>query len=155
MFYRRINNKYVDANNRHEVVKATYCDSDKDSDTDSNGETEYADNSRAKGGAGSDDNMIFDFKDDGNDNGTANEDINEYSGLDSGYNSDRTDITITKDTDKCYTTETNNTTFLFKENPFAILCLIFYILTRTIRDDAVLVDGYTSAKPFFATDLKS
>jgi hypothetical protein len=28
-------------------------------------------------------------------------------------------------------------------------------LTRAIRDDAILVDGYTSAEPFFATDLGS
>jgi len=27
-------------------------------------------------------------------------------------------------------------------------------LTRAIRDDAILVDGYTSAEPFFATDLR-
>jgi hypothetical protein len=33
------------------------------------------------------------------------------------------------------------------------LCPISYILTRAIRDDAILVDGYTSAEPFFATDL--
>jgi hypothetical protein len=28
-------------------------------------------------------------------------------------------------------------------------------LTRAIRDDAILVDGYTSAEPFFTTDLGS
>jgi hypothetical protein len=28
-------------------------------------------------------------------------------------------------------------------------------LTRAIRDDAILVDGYTSPEPFFATDLGS
>jgi hypothetical protein len=28
-------------------------------------------------------------------------------------------------------------------------------LTRAIRDNAILVDGYTSAEPFFATDLGS
>jgi hypothetical protein len=28
-------------------------------------------------------------------------------------------------------------------------------LARAIRDDAILVDGYTSAEPFFATDLRS
>jgi hypothetical protein len=27
-------------------------------------------------------------------------------------------------------------------------------LTRAIRDDAILVNSYTSAKPFFATDLQ-
>jgi hypothetical protein len=29
-----------------------------------------------------------------------------------------------------------------------------HILTRAIRDDAILVDGYTSAEPFFATNLR-
>ncbi|KAH7317278.1 hypothetical protein BKA65DRAFT_411120, partial [Rhexocercosporidium sp. MPI-PUGE-AT-0058] len=47
------------------------------------------------------------------------------------------------------------TTFLFKKNPFLILCLISYILTRAIRDNAVLVSNYTSAKLFFITDLRS
>ena len=28
-------------------------------------------------------------------------------------------------------------------------------MTRAIRDEAILVDGYTSAEPFFATDLAS
>jgi hypothetical protein len=43
---------------------------------------------------------------------------------------------------------------LFRENPFPILCPISHILTRAIRDDAILVDGYTSAEPFFATNLR-
>ncbi|KAH6725063.1 hypothetical protein BKA61DRAFT_688492 [Leptodontidium sp. MPI-SDFR-AT-0119] len=47
------------------------------------------------------------------------------------------------------------TTFLFRENPLLILCPISHILTRAIRDNTVLVDGYTSAEPFFATDLGS
>jgi hypothetical protein len=34
-----------------------------------------------------------------------------------------------------------------------MLCPISHILARAIRDDAILVDGYTSAEPFFATDL--
>lgn len=45
------------------------------------------------------------------------------------------------------------TTFLFRENPLPILCPISHILTRAIRDDAILVDGYTSAELFFTTDL--
>jgi len=45
------------------------------------------------------------------------------------------------------------TTFLFRENPLPILCPISHILTRAIRDNAILVDGYTSAEPFFDTDL--
>ncbi|PVH69879.1 hypothetical protein DL98DRAFT_578123 [Cadophora sp. DSE1049] len=47
------------------------------------------------------------------------------------------------------------TTFLFRENPLPILCPISHILARAIRDNAILVDGYTSAEPFFATDLGS
>ena len=42
--------------------------------------------------------------------------------------------------------------FLFRENPLSILCPIFYILIYVIRDNAILVDGYTSPEPFFATD---
>ena len=30
---------------------------------------------------------------------------------------------------------------------------ISHILTRAIRDDAIFVNGYKSAEPFFATDL--
>jgi hypothetical protein len=50
-------------------------------------------------------------------------------------------------------THTCSTTFLFRENPLPILCPISHILTRAIRDDAIFVDGYTSAEPFFATNL--
>ncbi|KAH7314024.1 hypothetical protein BKA65DRAFT_376956, partial [Rhexocercosporidium sp. MPI-PUGE-AT-0058] len=46
------------------------------------------------------------------------------------------------------------TTFFFKENPLLILCLISYILTRVIRDNAIFINSYTSIKPFFNTDLK-
>jgi hypothetical protein len=42
---------------------------------------------------------------------------------------------------------------LFRENDLPILCPITHILARAIRDDAVLVDGYSSAEPFFATNL--
>lgn len=45
------------------------------------------------------------------------------------------------------------TTFLFRENPLPILCPISHILAHAIRDEAILVDGYTSAEPFFATNL--
>jgi len=51
-------------------------------------------------------------------------------------------------------TLTYSTTFLFRENALPILCPISHILTRAIRDDAILVDGYTSAKPFFTTNLR-
>jgi hypothetical protein len=43
-------------------------------------------------------------------------------------------------------------TNFFRENPFLILCPISHILTY---DNAILVDGYTSAEPFFATELGS
>ncbi|RFU29061.1 hypothetical protein B7463_g7279, partial [Scytalidium lignicola] len=46
------------------------------------------------------------------------------------------------------------TTFLFRENALPILCPISHLLTRAIRDDAILVDGYTSAEPFFSTNLR-
>lgn len=48
-----------------------------------------------------------------------------------------------------------STTFLFRENPLPIICPISHILTRAIRDGAILVDGYTSAEPFFATNLRA
>jgi hypothetical protein len=46
-----------------------------------------------------------------------------------------------------------STISLFRENTLPILCPITHVLSRAIRDDAVLVDGYTSADPFFATNL--
>jgi Protein of unknown function (DUF3435) len=46
-----------------------------------------------------------------------------------------------------------STTFLFRDNPLPILCPISYILSRAILDSAILVDGYTSAEPFFNTHL--
>ncbi len=45
--------------------------------------------------------------------------------------------------------------FLFRENFLSILCLISHILTYIIRDNAILVNSYISAEPFFATDLGS
>ncbi|KAH8586626.1 hypothetical protein B0O99DRAFT_602324 [Bisporella sp. PMI_857] len=47
------------------------------------------------------------------------------------------------------------TTFLFRENSFSIFCPISHILARAIRDNAIFIDGYTSAGPFFATNLRS
>jgi hypothetical protein len=43
---------------------------------------------------------------------------------------------------------------LFREHPLAILCPISHILARALRDDAILVDGYTTAEPFFDTHLQ-
>ncbi|KAM7183511.1 FluG domain containing protein [Rhypophila sp. PSN 637] len=45
------------------------------------------------------------------------------------------------------------TIFLFREYPLTILCPISYILARAIRDDAIDIAGYTSAEPFFSTNL--
>ncbi|CZR51447.1 uncharacterized protein PAC_01323 [Phialocephala subalpina] len=151
-------------------------DSDADDDDDDDDEPECDDDSEAGDDPRSDDNILFDSKDDGSVDGAIDENMNGHGRLDSGYNSDKTDVTMTKDTDKCYTTEIDegrkplhqnldiampgefeeakrNMTFLFRENPLPIFCPISHILARVICDNAILVDGYTSAEPFFATDL--
>jgi hypothetical protein len=46
-----------------------------------------------------------------------------------------------------------STIFLFRENPLPILCPISHFLARAIRDDAVDVDGFSHAAPFFSTHL--
>lgn len=46
-----------------------------------------------------------------------------------------------------------STIFLFRENPRPILCPITHLLARAIRDNAVEVDGYNQAEPFFSTKL--
>lgn len=43
---------------------------------------------------------------------------------------------------------------MFREHPLPILCPISHILARALRDDAILVDGYTTAEPFFDTHLQ-
>ncbi|KAH7160546.1 FluG domain-containing protein [Dactylonectria estremocensis] len=45
------------------------------------------------------------------------------------------------------------TVFLFREHPLLMLCPISHILARAIRDDAIQVNGYSSAEPFFSTKL--
>ncbi|KAH7110517.1 FluG domain-containing protein [Dactylonectria estremocensis] len=45
------------------------------------------------------------------------------------------------------------TVFLFREHPLPMLCPISHILARAIRDDAIQVNGYSSAEPFFSTKL--
>jgi hypothetical protein len=82
-----------------------YCDYDDDSNAEANDEPEYDSNNDASDSLRSDDDILFNSKDDRSDNGAADKDIDEYSGSNSGYNSDRTDVIITEDTDKCYTTE--------------------------------------------------
>jgi hypothetical protein len=47
----------------------------------------------------------------------------------------------------------SRTIFLFHENSRPVLCPITNFLARAIRDDAVLEDGYSTAEPFFQTDL--
>ena len=47
-----------------------------------------------------------------------------------------------------------STTFLFHEEALPILCPITHILAIAIKDDAIKVDGYTHAKPFFTTKLQ-
>jgi hypothetical protein len=51
------------------------------------------------------------------------------------------------------TDELDRTIFLIRENPLPILCLITHILAWAIRDDAVEVDGFTHAAPFFSTHI--
>lgn len=48
---------------------------------------------------------VLNSEDDGSDYGTADEDMDEYFGSDSGYNSNRTDVTITDDRNKPYMAE--------------------------------------------------
>jgi hypothetical protein len=89
--------------------KAAYGDCDDDSDADADADTDYElecdDDSDAGDDAGSDDDVLFDSEDDGSDDGAADENMDGRGCSDSGYNSDGTDVTITEDTDKCYTTE--------------------------------------------------
>ena len=87
------------------VAHSDYNDSDVDNDSDSD----------TSDGPGSDGDVLFDSEDDGGDDvffdseddggDEDNEDMGEHRGSDSGYASDRTDVTMTEDTDKCYTTK--------------------------------------------------
>ena len=43
---------------------------------------------------------------------------------------------------------------MFREHPLAILCPISHILARALRDSVILVNGYTTAEPFFDTHLQ-
>ncbi|KAG5748063.1 hypothetical protein H9Q70_009255 [Fusarium xylarioides] len=45
------------------------------------------------------------------------------------------------------------TVFLFREHPLPMLCPISHILARALRDDAIQVNGYRAAEPFFSTRL--
>ncbi|RAL59974.1 hypothetical protein DID88_000600 [Monilinia fructigena] len=46
------------------------------------------------------------------------------------------------------------TTFLFHEEALPILCPVSHILAIAIRDNAIKVEGYTHAKPFFESNLQ-
>lgn len=51
------------------------------------------------------------------------------------------------------TDELDRTIFLFLESPLPVLCSISHILARAIGDNAVEVDGFTHAAPFFSTSI--
>jgi hypothetical protein len=82
-------------------------DNNSDADADADDEPECADDSDAGDDPRSDDDVLFNSKDDGSDDGAANEDMDGHGCSDSGYSSDVIDITIIEDMDKCYTTELN------------------------------------------------
>ncbi|PQE19655.1 hypothetical protein CJF31_00010054 [Rutstroemia sp. NJR-2017a BVV2] len=46
------------------------------------------------------------------------------------------------------------TTFLFHEETLPILCPVSHILAIAIRDNAIKVDGFTHAEPFFVSNLQ-
>ena len=89
----------VEADKNAHPREPTHANHDEDSDADIDGNDSNADD-----GLRSDDEMIFDSDDDRSDDGTADKHIDKY-GSDSGYNSDRTDVTMTEDTNKSYTAE--------------------------------------------------
>jgi hypothetical protein len=94
-----------ETNKKARPRKAAQCDYDDDTDADADDEPECDDDSDAGDDAGSDDDVLFDSEDDGSVDGTAGEDMDGHGSSDSGYNSDGTDVTMTEDTDKRYTTE--------------------------------------------------
>jgi hypothetical protein len=85
--------------------KAVYSNYNNNSDFNANNEPECNNNSNTSNDPGSDNNILFDSKDDASNDGTANKDMDRYGCADSSYNSDGTDVTIIEDTDKCYMTE--------------------------------------------------
>ena len=87
--------------------KATRCDYNDDSDADADDEPECDNDSGVGNNAKSEDDVLFNSKDDGSDDSTADKDIDRPSCLDSGYNSNGIDITIIEDMDKYYTTKLN------------------------------------------------
>jgi len=108
--------KREETNKNAHPRKAAHCDYDNDSDADADDEPEYDSDNDTGDGPRSDDDVLFDSEDDRSDDGTTNEDIDESSALDSGYNSDRTDITITEDIDKYYMTEIDKSREPLRQN---------------------------------------
>jgi hypothetical protein len=76
--------------------KATYCNADDDSNGDANNEPEY-------NNPESDNNVLFNSENNRSDDGAADKDIEGHGCADSGYSSDGINVTITEDTDQCYT----------------------------------------------------
>jgi hypothetical protein len=85
--------------------KVIYYNYNNNSDIDVDNKPEYNNNNNINDDPRFDNNIFFDFEDDKNNNNTTDKNINRYSYLDNGYNSDRINIIITKNTDKYYTTE--------------------------------------------------
>ena len=84
-----------------------YYNYDDNSDTGANDKPKYNSDSNTSDSPRSDNNVLFNSKDNRSNNSAANKDIDKYSSLNSGYNSNRTDVTIIEDIDKCYTTKLN------------------------------------------------
>ena len=80
--------------------KAAQYDYNNNSNADN--KLECDDDSNVKDDPRSDDDVLFDFKDNSSNDGATDKDIDERSCLNKGYNSNGTDIIIIKDIDKCY-----------------------------------------------------
>jgi hypothetical protein len=90
------------------VVYYNYNDnSNNNSDSNANDEPECNNDSDAGNDLGSDNNVLFDSKDNASNDGAANKDIDRHSYANSGYNSNGIDVTMIEDIDKCYMTELN------------------------------------------------
>jgi hypothetical protein len=95
--------------NKNSHPRKVHCDADD--------EPEYDGDSDASNGLGFDDNVLFDFDDDrNNNNNSANKTMDEHGCPDSGYNNDGTDITMTENTDKYYTTEIDESRKPLRQN---------------------------------------
>jgi hypothetical protein len=84
-----------------------YCNYNNNSNTDADVKPKYNNNSNIDNNAKSNNNVLFNSKDNRSNNNTINKDIDRPGCLNSGYNSDRTDVTITKDINKYYIIKLN------------------------------------------------